>query len=121
MPVNDGVVIGNAVAADGLVTGVAVAAADVLVAGGAITDGLLQRPDLAASLERPSDIGALRERLQKSGLRATVDEKRLFESIQRFKPLASARFSKLPQERRESIAALKPEVKRFHGAKVNLG
>jgi hypothetical protein len=65
------------------------------------------------------DLVTLRKRVQDLNLRPTVPVERLLDSISRIKP-ATLPFEKMPQDVKESVRALKPETRRFHGAKVAL-
>ena len=68
---------------------------------------------------KPLSLQDLRQRLNDANLKPTVAPEQLLESINRIKPTA-ATVEKLPEDTRASIPALKPEVRRFHGAKIPL-
>ena len=61
----------------------------------------------------------LRKRLNDLNIRPTVSVERLRTVIDHIKPARTPE-EKLPLEIRESVRALKPETRRFHGAKVAL-
>jgi len=61
----------------------------------------------------------LRERLLTLNLRPTVAIEKLLNSVNRIKP-AGVPTEKMPDEVRASVRALKPELRRFHGAKIAL-
>ncbi len=61
----------------------------------------------------------LRKRVADNNLRATVPLEQLLASVNRIKPAADP-IEKLPEDVKESIPALKPQARRFHGAKIPL-
>ncbi len=61
----------------------------------------------------------LRRRVTELNLRPTVPLEQLLTSANRIKP-APVPVEKLPEDVKESVRALKPEVRRFHGAKLSL-
>lgn len=61
----------------------------------------------------------LRRRVIELNLRLGVPLERLLSSVNRIKP-APLTQDKLPAEFKESVRALKPETRRFHGAKLSL-
>lgn len=61
----------------------------------------------------------LRKRVNELNLRPTVTLEQLLASINRIRP-APAPVEKFPEEIKASIRALKPQVRRFHGAKLAL-
>jgi hypothetical protein len=61
----------------------------------------------------------LRRRLNESNVRPTVPAERLLESINRIKQ-APRPIQKFPEDVRESLLALKPGLRRFHGSKIPL-
>ena len=61
----------------------------------------------------------LRKRVIEINLRPTVPLERLLASVNRIKP-APVPEEKLPEEIKASVRALKPELRRFHGAKIAL-
>jgi Animal haem peroxidase len=68
---------------------------------------------------KPLELNELRKRATELNLRATVPLEQLLPSISRIKP-ADEPVDKLPEDIRESIPALKPNVRRFHGTKIPL-
>ena len=69
---------------------------------------------------KPLSADDLRRRLIDLGLRPTVAHDRLVDSVNRVKPDAGVPEEKRPEEIRSSVRALKPELRRFHGAKLAL-
>jgi hypothetical protein len=61
----------------------------------------------------------LRRQINDLNLRITVPMEQLLASVNRIKP-APIPVEKLPQDIKESVRALKPEVRRFHGTKLEL-
>ena len=61
----------------------------------------------------------LRKRVNEISIRPTVPLERLLASVNRIKP-AEVPIEKLPEDVKESIPALKPAVRRFHGVKIPL-
>lgn len=61
----------------------------------------------------------LRKRVTDDNLRPTVPLERLLVSVNRIKP-AELPVVKLPEDVKESIPALKPGIRRFHGVKIPL-
>jgi hypothetical protein len=61
----------------------------------------------------------LRKRILDLNVKPTVPLEQLAASINRIKP-ADVPVEKLPEDVKESVRALKPEVRRFHGAKISL-
>jgi hypothetical protein len=61
----------------------------------------------------------LRKRMNELNVRTTVPLEQLLASVNRIKP-APTPVEKLPKDIKESIRALKPEVRRFHGTKIAL-
>jgi hypothetical protein len=62
----------------------------------------------------------LRKRMMELGLRATIFPERLVAAVNRIKPEPKTREEKRPEEIRNSVRALKAELRRFHGTKVPL-
>jgi hypothetical protein len=60
-----------------------------------------------------------RRRLNESNMRPTVPAERLLESVNRIKQ-APRPLQKFPEDVRESLLALKPGLRRFHGIKIPL-
>jgi hypothetical protein len=61
----------------------------------------------------------LRQRVNELSLRPTVSLEQLLASANRIKP-AAVPMAKLPEDVKESIPAMKPSVRRFHGVKIPL-
>jgi hypothetical protein len=61
----------------------------------------------------------LRKRVNELNLRPTVAVEQLLASVNRIKP-AQTPVEKLPEEIKDSVRALKPETRRFHGVKLAL-
>ena len=61
----------------------------------------------------------LRKRATEINLKAGVSLERLLDSVNRIKP-AEVSIEKLPEEVKESVPALRPSVRRFHGMKIPL-
>jgi hypothetical protein len=61
----------------------------------------------------------LRRRVNEINVKPTVPLERLLASVNRIKP-APVTMEKLPDEIKSSVRALKPELRRFHGAKIAL-
>lgn len=61
----------------------------------------------------------LRKRATEINLKAGVSLERLLDSVNRIKP-AEVTIEKLPEEVKESVPALRPTVRRFHGMKIPL-
>ena len=78
----------------------------------ATSKGFVNRSPLSAE--------ALRRRLIDRGLRSTVPPERLAAAINRVNPRAGVPEEKRPEELRSSVRALKPDLRRFHGAKLAL-
>jgi hypothetical protein len=68
---------------------------------------------------KPLDLLALRNRVQEINVTPTVPLERLLASVNSIRP-APIPEEKLPQDVKASVRALKPEARRFHGAKVAL-
>jgi hypothetical protein len=68
---------------------------------------------------QPVALVDLRKRINEIKLAPTVSVEQLLASVNRIKP-ASVPEEKLPRDVRESVRALKPELRRFHGAKIEL-
>lgn len=69
----------------------------------------------------PTEIGlvGLRKRVTEMNLKPTVPLEQLLTSVNRIKP-ALLPVEKLPEDTKESIPALKPGIRRFHGVKIPL-
>jgi hypothetical protein len=61
----------------------------------------------------------LRQRLTELNVRPTVPLEQLLPALNRIKP-SPAPFEKRPEEIRASVRALRPELRRFHGTKIEL-
>jgi hypothetical protein len=68
---------------------------------------------------KPLPLIDLRKRVADLSLKPTVSLEQLLPSINRIKP-ADITFEKLPQDVKESIPAMKPQARRFHGVKIPL-
>jgi Animal haem peroxidase len=68
---------------------------------------------------KPLALADLRRRLNEGNVRPTVPAERLLESINRIKQ-APKPTQKFPEDVRESLLALKPGLRRFHGIKIPL-
>ena len=68
---------------------------------------------------KPIVLSELRKRVTETNLRPTVSLEQLLASANRIKP-ADLPVEKLPEDVKESIPALKPEIRRFHGVKIPL-
>ncbi|OWV98653.1 hypothetical protein ATY81_26880 [Rhizobium sp. R72] len=68
---------------------------------------------------KPIVLSELRKRVTEMNLRPTVSLEQLLASANRIKP-AELPMGALPQDLRESIPALEPGIRRFHGAKIPL-
>jgi hypothetical protein len=68
---------------------------------------------------KPLDLLALRKRIQEINVTPNVSLERLLASVNRIKP-APVPEEKFPQDVKASVRALKPEARRFHGAKIAL-
>ncbi|PSH56405.1 hypothetical protein CU103_29910 [Phyllobacterium sophorae] len=69
--------------------------------------------------KKPMALSKLQRRLIEMDLRPTVSIEQLLASANRIEP-ATLTVKKLPEDVRESIPALKPGLRRFHGAKIPL-
>ena len=65
-------------------------------------------------------LDVLRRRLKELKVTASVDPKRLLETLNKINPKAGTSIQKMPDEVRASVAALKPGARRFHGTKISL-
>ena len=68
----------------------------------------------------PMTLDVLRRRLKELKVTASVDPKRLLETLNKINPKAGTSIQKMPDEVRASVAALKPGARRFHGTKISL-
>ncbi|TIL32312.1 heme peroxidase family protein [Mesorhizobium sp.] len=68
---------------------------------------------------KPIVLSELRKRVAETNLRPTVSLEQLLASANRIKP-ADLPVEKLPEDVKESIVALKPGIRRFHGVKIPL-
>lgn len=68
---------------------------------------------------KPIVLSELRKRVTETNLRPTVSLEQLLASANRIKP-ADLPVEKLPEDVKESILALKPGIRRFHGVKIPL-
>ncbi len=84
-------------------------------------DDLIRKPDVPSTVDKVADLSTLRDRTKQFALKTTVDEKQLLQSIAKFVPTdRTPKFDSLPVDKIQSMRALKPDIKRFHGAKVDL-
>lgn len=81
----------------------------------------LKTTSIPKGFVNPKEIALLdlRKRVTEINLKPTVPLERLLNSVNRIKP-AAIPISKLPEDVKESIPALKPAVRRFHGIKIPL-
>jgi hypothetical protein len=88
-----------------------------------IPDGLerfLKNPVVSKGvISKKLDLLDLRKKLNELNIRPTVKPERLLDSVNHIKPAAVAE-DKLPEIIKASVRALKPEARRFHGAKIAL-
>ncbi|HBB89319.1 MAG TPA: hypothetical protein DC047_17070 [Blastocatellia bacterium] len=68
---------------------------------------------------KPLSLLDLRKRVTEIDLRPTVTMEQMLDSVNRIKP-APLPIEKLPRDVKESIPALKPTARRFHGVKIPL-
>jgi hypothetical protein len=68
----------------------------------------------------PIDAGELGRRVRELKLRMRVPETKLREAVNRINPHALHPVAKLPDDLRQTLPALRPTVKSFHGAKFTL-
>ncbi|HEV7889780.1 MAG TPA: heme peroxidase family protein [Pyrinomonadaceae bacterium] len=73
--------------------------------------------DFAAA--KPITLTELRSKITESNVRLTVAPEELLAAVNRIKQ-AAVPVDKLPEDVKQSIPALKPTVRRFHGAKIPL-
>ncbi|MEZ5319416.1 MAG: heme peroxidase family protein [Vicinamibacterales bacterium] len=89
------------------------------------------QPFLAAQLQKSAIVRAAAERghvgqqelarrLRDLNVRPTVEPQRLLAALNRIRPDAPVPIAKLPEDVRESVQALRPRARTFHGAKVSL-
>jgi hypothetical protein len=71
------------------------------------------------NLAKPVALTELRKRATDINLRATVSLERLLASVNRIKPSEDT-VEKMPQDIKESVPALRPTLRRFHGTKIPL-
>src|SRR3954451_20242008 len=69
---------------------------------------------------KPVSVADIRKRLNELNIRTSVPIDRLRDVINRIKPDAGVPEEKRPEDIRSSERALKPELRRFHGAKLAL-
>ena len=62
----------------------------------------------------------LEKRFSEFNIRPTVETKKFLTTINKINPQARMPMEKMPEEVRKTLVNLKPEAKRFHGAKMNL-
>jgi hypothetical protein len=59
-------------------------------------------------------------RLRELNMRPTVDRERLIDVLERIRPDAQVPVKGLPEDIRETLATMRPGLRRFHGAKIEL-
>jgi hypothetical protein len=81
----------------------------------------LGRTSVPKGFNNPKQVGLadLRKRATEINLRASVSLERLLASVNRIKP-AEVPIEKMPGDLKESVLALRPNVRRFHGMKIPL-
>lgn len=81
----------------------------------------LKKTSIPKGFVHPKEIAMseLRKRITDVSLRPTVPLEQLLASVNRIKP-AVLPMAELPEDVRESIPALKPGIRRFHGVKIPL-
>jgi hypothetical protein len=80
----------------------------------------LKNPAISKSaVSKKISLLELRKRLNELNIRPTAKLDKLLESVHHIKP-APVPEDKTPEDRKISVRALKPEVRRFHGAKISL-
>lgn len=62
----------------------------------------------------------LEKRLIETDVKFNVEIKKLLASVNKIDPDASIPVGKMPEDIKKSLQSLKPEIKRFHGAKISL-
>ena len=66
---------------------------------------------------KPAD---LERRFSEFNIRPTVDSKKFLAAVNKINPIARMPMDKMPEEIKKTLVNLKPEAKRFHGAKMSL-
>src|SRR5687767_46476 len=69
---------------------------------------------------KPIRMAELEKRLIESDVKFKVDLKKVLTSLNKIDPDASIPLGKMPEDIKKSLLALRPELKRFHGAKISL-
>jgi hypothetical protein len=62
----------------------------------------------------------LEKRLMESNVKFKVDTRKLLTSVNKINPEGLIPVGEMPEDIKKSLLSLKPEVKRFHGAKISL-
>jgi hypothetical protein len=69
---------------------------------------------------KPLKLPDLERKLVEQNIKPTVPTKKFLEALNKINPNANLPIPKLPEELKRSLETIKPEVKRFHGAKISL-
>ena len=69
---------------------------------------------------KPRAADALRQRMRDFDVEPSVTEDSLRRTLDRIDPKATVPIARLPEDIQETIATLKPRLRRFHGAKLSL-
>jgi hypothetical protein len=92
--------------------------AETSLADEILSKTLLNKRIISRRSLRGADI---EKKLLELNVNATVPIKKLLATINKINPEAILPMTKMPEDIRKSIQALKPGTRRFHGIKVNLG
>jgi hypothetical protein len=86
-----------------------------------LEDQLKSRPSSGRVARRLGlTIKELTGRLRELNVRPTVDPNKLLAVLRHINPVAAVPFQRLPEDIKESVQTLRPNVRRLHGAKVSL-
>ena len=69
---------------------------------------------------KPIKMPELEKRLVEYNVKSKLDMKKILVAVNKIDPQSVMPVSKMPEDIKKSIQALKPETKRFHGAKISL-
>ena len=69
---------------------------------------------------KPIRMTELEKRLNESGVTFKVEITKLLTSVNKIDPQGLVPIGKMPEDVKKSLQSLKPEIKRFHGAKISL-
>ena len=69
---------------------------------------------------KPIRMAELEQRLIESDVKFKVDVKKVLTTVNKIDPDAAIPVGKMPEDIKKSLLALKPQIKRFHGAKISL-